>query len=148
MGSPGRSGGQRGKKRELSTTSPLSLHVFFNVCLHSRSFPLRADWRVDREPQGNWRWNSNSRDRETVASSPSFSRPAARAPRRVCSQAIFFLCQKKIPNDQKVRLSPRIKLLPWGPFLNHNRTTFHHRCYSEHKMLSPRNGCTLAGREP
>ena len=20
-------------------------HVFFNVCLHSRSFPLRADWR-------------------------------------------------------------------------------------------------------
>ena len=29
-------------------------HVFFNVCLHSRSFPLRADWRksdstVDRE---------------------------------------------------------------------------------------------------
>ena len=64
-------------------------HVFFNVCLHSRSFPLLADWRksnssVDREQQGNWRWNSNSRD--IVASSPSFSHHAARAPRRACSQ--------------------------------------------------------------
>ena len=33
-------------------------HVFFNVCLHSRSFPLRTDWRksgsfVDGEPKGN-----------------------------------------------------------------------------------------------
>ena len=58
-------------------------HVFFNVCLHSRSFPLLADWRksdssADREQQGNWRWNSNSRD--IVASSPSFSHHAARAP--------------------------------------------------------------------
>ena len=64
-------------------------HVFFNVCLHSRSFPLLADWRksdssVDGKPQGNWRWNSNSRD--VVASSPSFSHHAARAPRRACSQ--------------------------------------------------------------
>ena len=33
-----------------------------------------------------WRWNINYRD--VVASSPSFSRPAARAPRRACSQAI------------------------------------------------------------
>ena len=44
--------------------------MFFNVCLHSRSFLLCADWQkfdslVDEEPQGNWRWNSNSRD--TVA---------------------------------------------------------------------------------
>ena len=51
---------------------------------------LGADWRksdswVEGEPQGNWRWNSNSRD--IVASSPSFSRPALRAPRRVGSQA-------------------------------------------------------------
>ena len=64
-------------------------HVFFNICLHSRSFPLLADWRksgnsVDVEQQGNWRWNSNSRD--VVASSPSFSHHAARAPRRACSQ--------------------------------------------------------------
>ena len=44
---------------------------------------FHADWRksdssVDGKPQGNWRWNSNSRD--VVASFPSFSRPAARAP--------------------------------------------------------------------
>ena len=37
---------------------------------------IRADWRksdssVDGEPQGNWRWNSNSRD--ILAYSPSFS---------------------------------------------------------------------------
>ena len=55
-------------------------HVFFNVCLHSRSFPLRADRRksnstVDRD------------SRYVVASSPSFSHPAARAPRGARSQA-------------------------------------------------------------
>ena len=64
--------------------------LFLNVCLHSRSFRLRADQfksdcSVDGEPQGNWRWNSNSRD--VIASSPSFSRPATRAPWRACSQA-------------------------------------------------------------
>ena len=41
-------------------------HVFFYVCLHSRSLLLGADWRkydssVDGEPQRNWRWNSNSK---------------------------------------------------------------------------------------
>ena len=41
-----------------------------------------------------WRWNSNSRD--VVASSPSFSRPAARALRRACSQAISWLMSKRI----------------------------------------------------
>ena len=49
----------------------------------------KSDSSVDGEPQGNWRWNSNSRD--AVASSPSFSRPAARAPRRACSQVIYIL---------------------------------------------------------
>ena len=63
-------------------------HVFLNVYLHSGSFPLRADWRkldgsVDGEPQGNWKYNSNSRD--VVASSPSFSRSADRALRRTYS---------------------------------------------------------------
>ena len=67
-----------------------SFHVPLNVCLHSRSFPLRADWRkldssVDREPQGNWKQNSNFRD--VVTSSPSFSRSADRALRRTFSQA-------------------------------------------------------------
>ena len=57
------------------------------------SFSLRADWRksdssFNREPQGNWSWNSISRD--VIASSPSFSRPAARTSRRTCSQATFF----------------------------------------------------------
>ena len=66
-------------------------HVFFNVCLHSRSLLFRADWQksdnsVDGEPQGSWRLNWNSKD--VVTSSPSFSLPAARAPRRACSQAI------------------------------------------------------------
>ena len=55
---------------------------FFNVCFHSHSFPLCADWRksdssVDKEPQGNSRWDSNSRD--VVAISPSSSGPATRA---------------------------------------------------------------------
>ena len=64
--------------------------VFLNVCLHLRSFPLRADWwksdhSVDGEPQGNWRWNSNSTD--VTARSSSFSHPAARVLWRACSQA-------------------------------------------------------------
>ena len=72
------------------TSSPLAhvfqcLFTFAHVC-----FLLRADWQksdssVDGEPQGNWRWNSNSRDQ--VASSPSFSLPTTRAPRTACSQA-------------------------------------------------------------
>ena len=67
-------------------------HVFFNVCLRSRSSPLRADWRkfgspVDGEPPGNWRRNSYSRD--VVASSPFFSRPAASASWRACSQTTY-----------------------------------------------------------
>ena len=67
-------------------------HVFLNVCLHSRSFPPRADWRkldssVDGEPQGNWKQNSNSRDVRVAAGSPSFSRSADRALRRTYSQA-------------------------------------------------------------
>ena len=43
-------------------------------------------WQLsDREPRGDWRWNSNSKD--VVVSSPSFSRPAARAPwKAACSQ--------------------------------------------------------------
>ena len=71
----------------------LTLARFFQCPLvHSRSFLLRVDWRksdssVDGEPQGNWRWNSNSRG--IVASSPSFScSAAARAPWRACSQAM------------------------------------------------------------
>ena len=75
-------------------------HVFFNLCFHSCLFLLHADWQksdssVDREPWGNWRWNSNSND--IVASSPSFSCPAARAPQRASSQAIR--ARKKVPSS-------------------------------------------------
>ena len=64
--------------------------ITLDTCLHSHSFPLHTDWRnsdssVDREPQGNWNRNSNSR--HVVASYPSFSCPATRAPRRACWQA-------------------------------------------------------------
>ena len=49
--------------------------MFFKVRLHSRSFLLRADWwksdsLVDEEPQGNWRWNSNSSDIVAIALLP------------------------------------------------------------------------------
>ena len=65
---------------EMTTVmTSLLLARVFNLCLHSRSFSLCADWResdssANGQP-GNWRRNSNSRD--VVASSPSFS--AARA---------------------------------------------------------------------
>ena len=39
------------------------------------------------QPQGNWRWNSNSRD--VVASFSFFTRPAARMPQEACSQATW-----------------------------------------------------------
>ena len=80
-----------GEMTLVMTSLPLA-SMFFNVCLHSRLFPLHSDWRksdssVDGEPQGNHRRNSNSRD--VVASSPSFSRPIARTPRRACSRASY-----------------------------------------------------------
>ena len=73
----------------VMTSSPLTRVL---QCLLTFALvPLGADRRksdssVDREPQENWRWNSNSRD--VVASSAFFSRPATRAPQRACSQTI------------------------------------------------------------
>ena len=54
----------------------------------SRFFPPCADWQksdssVEGEPQGTGGGIQTS-SRDVVASSPSFSRPAARAPRRAC----------------------------------------------------------------
>ena len=60
--------------------------MFVYICNRFR-FPGQVR-SVDGEPQENWRWNSNSRD--VVASSPSFSHPTARVPRRACSQANLF----------------------------------------------------------
>ena len=88
--------------------------MFFNVCLHSHSFPLRADWQksdssVEGEPQGNW--NSNSID--AVSSSPSFSRPAERVARRACSQATSLFTMEldfskgKISDSCRTNMSPK-----------------------------------------
>ena len=43
---------------------------------------------VDREPQGNWRWSSNSRD--VVVSSPSFSHPTARVSQELPHRLVKF----------------------------------------------------------
>ena len=56
-------------------------HVFFNVCLHSRPFPLRADW-----------WNLTAQstgipDTSLQALLPFRTHPAARAPQGARSQA-------------------------------------------------------------
>ena len=73
----------------LVMTSLLLARVF-NLCLHSRSFSLCADWResdssVNGQPQGNWRRNSNSRD--------------------VCScQLSFFFCRQSSPGKLSRRL--------------------------------------------
>ena len=58
---------QKSQCEMLIGRDDFSNDMFFNVCLHSCSFPLRAYWQksdssVDGEPQGNWGWNSNSRD--------------------------------------------------------------------------------------
>ena len=51
------------EKVDVSKWRHYPWNVFFNVCLHSHLFPLRADCRkfgssVDGERQGNWKWNS------------------------------------------------------------------------------------------
>ena len=78
-------------KVTLVVTSLSFAHVFqclFTFVLVSASRWLAEIWKLSRQgATGNWRWNSNSRD--VVASSPFFSRPASRAPRRAYSQAIF-----------------------------------------------------------
>ena len=71
---------------DVITLGPLLMFVYIFLL-----FLLFADWgksdsSVDGEPQGIWRWNSNSRD--VIASSPWFFRPGARAPRRACSRAM------------------------------------------------------------
>ena len=66
------------------------LLLFFDKIIHSCSFPVRADWQ---NPDSSSRLGATGelevefKFRDVLASSPSFSRPAARAPRRACSQA-------------------------------------------------------------
>ena len=50
--------------------------VFFNVCLHLRSFPLCADWRnladqSDGKPQGNWRESRESKSLQALLPFPA-----------------------------------------------------------------------------
>ena len=67
----------------------LNWHLCFNVCLHSRSFPLRVDWwksdsSVDGEPQLNWGWN--------LSCKLSFLfLPCLQCTWRSCSQAIVIV---------------------------------------------------------
>ena len=65
-----------------------SFNVFFNVCLHSRSFPLRADWRSLTAQSAGTTGELEAEFKFQRCS--SFSRPAARALRRACSQAVVF----------------------------------------------------------
>jgi len=52
---------------DISYDNSSIFHMFFKVCLHLSPFLLCADWwksdsSVDKEPLGNWRQNSNSKD--------------------------------------------------------------------------------------
>ena len=93
----------------VTTSLPLAcvFQCLFTLILHS--FLLRLDWwkcdsSVDGEPQGNWRWNSNSRD--VFASSPSFSRPALPRPGELAH---------RLPPQKGNRLRRAQTLLPPPP---------------------------------
>ena len=64
-----------------------SMFVYIRVRFRLALIGVNLTSQSTGATQGNWRWNSNSRD--VVASSPSFSHLAARAPWRACSQAIL-----------------------------------------------------------
>ena len=70
----------------LGTCFEMFVYIYAHFCfaLIGRNLAVQSTGK----PKGNWRWNSNFRD--VVASSPSFSHPATRAPWRPCSQAIFY----------------------------------------------------------
>ena len=81
--------------------------MFFNVCLHSRSFLLHSislaeieNSSVDGEPQGNWRWNSNSRD--IVASSPSFPHQTPVCPGELTWRLLYFPHPLEKPNADRL----------------------------------------------
>ena len=63
----------------------IALGTCFSMFVYIRADWQKSDSSVDREPEGNWRWNSNSRD--ILTSSPSFSHPTTRVPQSAGSQA-------------------------------------------------------------
>ena len=69
---------------DISNDLSCVFQCFFTFALVSASLWLtETDSSIDVDSQGNWWRNSNSRN--LVASSPSFARPADRAPRIACS---------------------------------------------------------------
>ena len=105
----------------LQETTKMNATLFYNYCRRVlRSFLLRDDWwkfhsTVDREPQGNCRWNSNSRD--VVGSCPSFSCPAARVPRRACSHTIPKANPQPAPYTQVKKVKAHMSQRPKWPEL-------------------------------
>ena len=71
----------------LGTCFSMFVYIRATFALLSALRWLAEIWQLSRRgATGNWRWNSYSSD--VVASSPSFSRPTARAPRRAFSPAV------------------------------------------------------------
>ena len=75
----------------------------------------KSDSSVEGAPPGKWRWNSNSR--EAVATPPSFSCPATRAPRRTCSQAIMSQSGNHFNNKNLSCNIAQSVFFVWSPIL-------------------------------
>ena len=109
---PGRSGGGAGKGRraynyeyqhrkrrreiliggddisnDVITLGTCSSMLFYiRTLFHFALIGGKSDSSVDGEPQGNWRWNSNSRG--VIASSPFFSAPPTERPGELARRLI------------------------------------------------------------
>ena len=93
-------------------------HVFFNVCLYSCSFPLRADWRKSDSSVDVYTTSGSHRASRGGIQIPEtwlealrpFSRAAARTPRRACSQASWGIKQI-LPPTVKKKTQTKVVLL-------------------------------------
>ena len=63
----------------LGTCFSMFVYIRVRFCFALIGGNLTAQFN-NGEPQGNWRWNSNSRERDVVASPPFFSRPPPQRP--------------------------------------------------------------------
>ena len=50
----------------ITLGSCFSMFVYIRACFRFMLIGGKSDRSVDGEPQGNWRWNSNSRDVDAV----------------------------------------------------------------------------------
>ena len=105
--------------------------------------PPRADWRksdssVDGKPR---ELEVEFKFRDEVASSPSFSRPAARVPRTACSQAtlVNYTCESciKLASVQDATISTILQIA--GPFL-----VIFFGDYNEHPATRPKVGLSIS----